>query len=99
MASFTIRVELHDANWQHYVDMARDLATKGITDVITDDKGTSYKMSPAEYNYQGNASASDVLESVKASAAKTGKRHAVFVTEATRRTWFGLESVQARRSA
>jgi len=99
MSSFTIRVELHDANWQHYVDMARDLATKGITDVIVADNGTSYKMAPAEYNYVGNASADDVLEAAKASAAKTGKRYAVFVTEATRRTWVGLEPIQARRSA
>ena len=66
MASFTIRVELHDANWQHYVDMAKDLATKGITDVIAADNGTSYKMSPAEYSYVGNASADSVLEAVKA---------------------------------
>ena len=99
MSSFTIRVELHDANWQHYVDMAKDLATKGITDVIAADNGTSYKMSPAEYNYVGNASADGVLEAVKASAAKTGKRYAVLVTEATRRTWIGLEPIQARRSA
>jgi hypothetical protein len=99
MASFTIRVELHDANWQHYVDMAKDLATKGITDVIAADNGTNYKMSPAEYNYVGNASADNVLEAVKASAAQTGKRYAAMVTEATRRTWIGLEPIQARRSA
>jgi hypothetical protein len=99
MSSFTIRVELHDANWQHYVDMARDLATKGITDVIVADSGTSYKLPPAEYNYVGNGSADDVLEAAKASAAKTGRRYAVFVTEATRRTWIGLEPLQGRRSA
>jgi hypothetical protein len=56
-------------------------------------------MSPAEYNYVGNASADDVLEATKASAAKTGKRYAVFVTEATRRRWVGLEPIQAPRSA
>lgn len=79
--------------------MARDLATKGITDVIVADNGTAYKMSPAEYNYVGNASADEVLEATKASAAKTGKGYAVFVTEAMRRTWVGLEPIQARRSA
>ncbi len=99
MSSYTIRVELHDANWQQYVDMARDLATKGITDVIVADNGTSYKLPPAEYNYVGSASADDVLEAAKASAAETGRRYAVFVTEATRRTWIGLEVLQARRSA
>ncbi|GIK33936.1 MAG: hypothetical protein AMXMBFR59_42260 [Rhodanobacteraceae bacterium] len=99
MASFTIRVELHDANWQHYIDMARDLATKGITDVIAAGNGTHYKLSPAEYNFVGNATADGVLEAVKTSAAKTGKRYAVMVTESTRRTWVGLETIQARRSA
>ena len=99
MSSFTIRVELHDANWQHYVDMAKDLASQGITDVIAADSGTSYKMPPAEYNYVGNASADNVLEAAKASAAKTGRPYAVLVTEATRRTWVGLEPIHARRSA
>ena len=99
MTSFTIRVELHDANWQHYVDMAKDLATKGITDVITADDGTSYKMPPAEYNYVGNASMQQVYEATAASAAKTGKRYGVLVTEAAQRQWVGLEQVQARRSA
>jgi len=99
MASFTIRVELHDANWQHYVDMAMDLTSKGITDVITADNGTRYRMSPAEYNYEGNATIDAVLEAVKESAAKTGKHHAVFVSEATRRKWIGLQPLQARRSA
>jgi len=40
-----------------------------------------------------------MLKATKASAAKTGKRYAVFVTEATRRTWVGLEPIQARRPA
>jgi hypothetical protein len=56
-------------------------------------------MSPAEYNYVGQSTINDVLNAVAASAAKTGKRHAVFVTEATRRMWNGLQVVQARRSA
>jgi len=99
MAIFTIRVELHDANWQHYVDMAKDLASKGITDVITGDNGTSYKMPPAEYNYVGNASMQQVHDATCASAARTGKRYGVLVTEAARRQWVGLEQVQARRSA
>jgi len=99
MPAYTIRVELHDANWQHYVDMAKDLATKGITDVITADDGISYRLSPAEYNHVGTASIDDVLNTVKTSAARTGKSHAVFVTEATRRKWVGLEPTQPMRRA
>jgi hypothetical protein len=99
MAHYIIRVELHDATWQHYVDMARDLATRGISDVITADGGSRYRMSPAEYNYVGPENIDAVLNAVQTSAAKTGRRHAVFVTEATRTKWIGLEQVQARRSA
>jgi hypothetical protein len=40
-----------------------------------------------------------LMEAAKASAAKTGGRYAVFVTEATRCTRVGLEPIQARRSA
>ena len=98
MALYIIRVELHDALWQHYVDMARDLATKGITDVIGASNGNAYKMSPAEYNYSGPENIDAVLNAVQASAAKTGKRHAVFVTEAAQTKWNGLEVVQARRT-
>jgi hypothetical protein len=99
MSLFIIRVELHEANWQHYVEMAKDLASKGITDVITADNGNSYKMSPAEYNYIGTESLETVLEAVKTCAAKTGKRYAVFVTEAKQTKWIGLDVVQARRTA
>jgi hypothetical protein len=98
MALYIIRVELHDATWQHYVDMAKDLATKGITDVIVASNGNSYKMSPAEYNYVGPENIEAVLNAVKASAAKTGKRHAVFVTEANQTKWEGLQIMQARRT-
>jgi preprotein translocase subunit SecD len=99
MSSFTIRVELHDANWQHYTDLANDLARKGVTDLITSSDGVSYKMSPGEYNYEGNATIDDVLTAVRESANKTGRANAVFVTEAVRRKWIGLPQAQSRRTA
>jgi hypothetical protein len=99
MALYIIRVELHDAQWQHYVEMAKDLATKGITDVIAGSDGNSYKMPPAEYNYVGSENIDAVFDAVRASANKTGKSNAVFVTEATRTKWVGMEVVSARRTA
>ncbi len=99
MSHYIIRVELHDALWQHYVDMARDLASKGITDLIAASNGNSYKLPPAEYNYLGTESIDIVLGAVQASATKTGKRFAVFVTEATQTRWIGLNTVQSRRTA
>lgn len=99
MSSFTIRVELHNAQAQHYTELEKDLAKQGITDVIVADDGSCYKLPPAEYNYIGQGSIDDVLNATRASAARTGKANAVFVTEAVRRKWQGLNIVQARRFA
>jgi hypothetical protein len=99
MTMFIIRVELHEATRQNYIDLANDLATKGITDVITGDNGNSYKMSPGEYNYIGDANIDAVLGAVQTSAAKTGRGYAVFVTQASQTKWLGLPIVEARRRA
>lgn len=99
MKAFTIRVELHAAQSQHYAMLAADLAPKGIVDVIQAGDGVWYKMPPAEYNFVGNQTLQQVYEATVASAKKTGRSYAVLVTEATSRTWIGLEPVQAMRSA
>jgi hypothetical protein len=99
MSAFSIRVELHQATWQDYENLANDLLRQGITRTITADNGGTYHLPPAEYNYQGNATIDAVLNAASASAQKTGRRHAVFVTEASQRKWVGLDLVQARRSA
>lgn len=93
MARFTIRIELHDATWDDYVTMYEHLAGFGITDIITSDDGVQYKMPPAEYNYEGNTTRSQVLETAKQCAARVVKSYAVLVTESAGRTWHGLEMV------
>jgi hypothetical protein len=90
MSHFIVRVELHDASRQHYDLLAKDLARKGITDVITSNAGGHYKLPPAEYCYVGNSSIDDVLNAAEASATQTGKRHAVLVSEAKLIKWNGL---------
>ncbi len=99
MSAYTIRIELHDATWQNYVDLANDLARVGVTDLITASNGTTYKMPPAEYNYEGQALIDQVLNAAKAAADRTGRANAVFVTEAAQRKWVGLAPVPKRRSA
>jgi hypothetical protein len=96
---FTIRVVLHDANWQDYVDLANDLAGKGITDVLIAEDGTHYKMPPAEYNYVGTETIDAVYNAAVLSAASTGRGHAVLVSAAVQRKWMGLETVRAWRTA
>jgi hypothetical protein len=99
MAMFIIRAELHDATGQDYTTLAADLAAKGITDVIRASNGNDYKMSPGEYNYTGSEAIDAVLNAVQASANRTGRRNAVFVTEAQLTKWNGLPVVQSRRTA
>lgn len=91
---YTIRVELHDADWSHYVVLAQQLAARGITDVITADNGVRYTMPPAEYNYTGAADLQTVLNMAKAAANATGKRSAVLVTQSAGRMWDGLEKAK-----
>lgn len=90
MARYTIRIMLNDATLDEYEAMYEYLAAQGITDIITSDDGTRYKMPPAEYTYEGNATRAQVLDMAKASAAKVVRSYAVLVTESAGRTWHGL---------
>lgn len=94
MARFTIRVVLHDnASREEYEQLETALAARNIIDVITADDGTRYKMPPAEYQCQGEITASQVRDLCVAAAKTTGKRHAVLVTESKNRAWTGLDKV------
>lgn len=93
MSKYTVRVELHDASWEDYVELYEHMSVQGFSDVIQSDNGTKYKMPPAEYNHEGTTSGSQVLERAKSAAVKTGRRYAVLVTESTSRTWEGLKRV------
>ena len=94
MTGFTIRVELHEATWDHYAQLARNLASIGVVDEITGSDGVTYKLPPAEYVYSGNTDANSVLDAVKAVAARTGRNYAVFVTEAVRSAWVGMSKAR-----
>src|SRR5271156_1590652 len=93
MPQYTIRVELHDGTWDDYVALHKHLAVHGIVDTITSDDGVRYKLPPAEYNYEGNAEIGSVRETCKQAAAKVVRSYAVLVTEANRRSWYGLQKV------
>ncbi len=93
MARYTIRIELHDATWDDYVKMYKHLSAQGITDIISSDDGTRYKMPPAEYSYDGVATRTQLLDMAKSSAGKVVRSYAVLVTESSGRTWHGLDKV------
>lgn len=93
MSIFTVRVELHDANWQDYDNLHKRMAAAGFHRTITADSGTKYHLPTAEYDIDGNYTRQGVLDAACRAADGTGKRSSVLVTEAFARTWRGLAPV------
>ena len=69
MASFTVRIELHNANRENYEELHEQMATQGFKNTITSDSGASYYLPPAEYNFEGSATRDQVLQGAKSAAA------------------------------
>lgn len=91
MAKFTIRVVLHDATWEHYVDLEAKLAQLGIVDEISAGNGKRYKMPPAEYTYEGDSTYQQVQTAVEEIAGSLGVKFAVMTNEVINRSWRGLD--------
>lgn len=94
MSMFTIRIELHNGQATHYAALAKSLAAVGITDIVTADNGTRYRMSPAEYNFVGETSIDSVYQASVGAATATGLKFAVFVSQCSVRKWIGLQAIQ-----
>lgn len=90
MANFTVRVELHQANYADYETLHAAMEQKGFSRQIIADNGQSYYMPWAEYNGSGNLTSAQVRDIAREAANTTGKANAVFVTEAQTRAWIGL---------
>lgn len=93
MASFTTRVILHDADDDDYLLLHEKMDEEGFSTIIVSDDGTVYELPPAEYNYEGEITRSDVLAKAKAAAAATKRKSGILVTEAKGRSWTGLKQV------
>lgn len=93
MANFTVRVELHHAEWADYERLHAAMQQKGFSRQITSDDGKKYHMPWAEYNGAGNLTSSQVRDIARGAADSTGKQNAVFVTEAVSRAWIGLPAL------
>ncbi len=93
MAQFTVRIELHHAEWTDYETLHTAMEQKGFSRLITADTGRTYRMPWAEYNGTATLTSMQVLEIAREAAGSTGKQHSVLVTEVTSRAWSGLEQV------
>lgn len=90
MANFTVRVELHHAEWTDYERLHAAMEQKGFSRQIISDDGKTYHMPWAEYNGAGSLTSVQVRDIAKIAADSTGKQNTVFVTEAASRAWIGL---------
>jgi hypothetical protein len=95
MATFTVRVELHDATSKDYDKLHNEMEREGFSRTVTADSGTEYWLPSAEYDRTGNLTRDEVRDSADRAAKKTGKKHAVLVTESEGRCWRGLKKVDA----
>jgi hypothetical protein len=91
MASFTTRVELHDAKWSDYTALHEEMEKRGFSRTITSSDGKIYELPPAEYNYVGAVTRDSVHEKAKSAARAVKASFSVLVTEATGRTWSGMK--------
>lgn len=90
MADFTVRIELHDANYVDYNALHAAMQQQGFSRIITSDEGHKYHMPWAEYTGSGNFTSVQIRDIARMVADTTGRKNAVFVTEATSRAWIGL---------
>lgn len=90
MAQFTVRVELHEAQWADYETLHTAMERQGFRRQITSDEGRTYDLPWAEYDGSANLTSMQVLNIAQSAATATGKKNSVLVTEAKSRAWAGL---------
>jgi hypothetical protein len=95
MAAFNTRVELHDADYQDYLNLHSYMAQEGYTNTIRADDGATYELPPAEYNLVAHCTIAQALEKAQRAAQKTRKTFAVLVSEYTSSRWVGLAKVRS----
>ena len=99
MHFLTIRVVLHNATLQHYLDLAARLAAIGITDLIRSDDGVLYRLPGGEYNYEGPLDAWQIELAVSDVASSVVPAFAVVVADSRLRVWRGLPIVSEAPNA
>jgi len=90
MSQFTVRIELHNAQWADYDTLHAAMEQRGFSRLITGDNGQTYHLPWAEYTGSGNFSSPQIRDIARVAADSTGKQSAVLVTESSSRAWIGL---------
>ena len=98
MASFTVRVNLHNVN-EHDSEthelLHREMAELGFIRTIKTRSGEEYQLPPGEFNFVGKKSKKAVLGLAKSAAHESGKEYGILVTQSSnRRSWHGLTQAE-----
>ncbi|HEY1210093.1 MAG TPA: type V toxin-antitoxin system endoribonuclease antitoxin GhoS [Terracidiphilus sp.] len=90
MNQFTVRIELHEAQWADYNTLHAAMERQGFSRLITGDDGRAYQLPWAEYYGTANLSSIEIRDIAHNVANTTGKTNSVLVTEGTSLAWWGL---------
>lgn len=90
MAQFTVRFELHDAQWADYDKLHTAMERKGFSRQIRGDDRRNYQLPWAGYDSAANLSSIQVLAIAQSAANTNRKKNSILVTEANHRAWSGL---------
>jgi hypothetical protein len=93
MAEFTVRVELHGAEWEDYDALRVEMGAEGFSATVQGSGGMAYELPAGEYAVTADATRQQVLARVKRGADRSGFSYVVLVTESVGRAWWGLEPV------
>lgn len=95
MASFTTRVELHQASSQDYDNLHAAMAREGFSREIVAADGNWYQLPTAEYDRSAEMTIEQISSSAQTAANSIGKTYGLFITETmTKRLMFGLTTVK-----
>ena len=91
MAEFTVRVELHGAEWEDYDALRTEMLAEGFAATVAGSGGAAYELPVGEYAFSGELARQQVLARARGAADRTGFSYAVLVTESAGRVWSGLD--------
>jgi hypothetical protein len=91
VADFTVRVELHGAEWEDYDALRVEMEAEGFACTVRGHAGTAYDLPAGEYAFSADLTRQQVLGRARLVAERSGYGCAVVVTESAGRAWCGLD--------
>ena len=90
MPDFTIRIEVHGAEWEDYDALRVEMEAEGFAAAVHG-SGGAYQLPTGEYALAGDFTPAQVLARARRAAGRAGYDGAVLVTESAGRAWRGLD--------